>query len=99
MYYAHSAKVRANWEPLSEHLRAVADLAARFAAPFGAAEEARAAGLLHDLGKYSDLFTLRLEGREHGLDHWSIGAWAALTRLRENGVAAALSVHGHHVGL
>lgn len=99
MYYAHSARLRQRWEPLSEHLGAVADLAARFAEPFGAAEEARVAGLLHDLGKYSDRFTLRLEGKARGLDHWSIGAWAALTKLRHNGVAAALAIQGHHVGL
>ena len=99
MYYAHSARRREAWEPLAEHLRAVAGLAAAFAAPFGAADEARAAGMLHDLGKYSDAFTRRLSGEEHGLDHWSIGAWAALLRLAPRGAAAALAVQGHHVGI
>jgi CRISPR-associated endonuclease/helicase Cas3 len=99
MYYAHSATRREDWEPLAEHLAAVAGLAARFAEPFGAAEEARFAGLLHDLGKYSDTFTRRLEGGPSGLDHWSAGAWAALERARNDGVAAALAIHGHHVGL
>lgn len=96
MYYAHSGD---SWEPLRDHLQDVADCAARFAAPFGAAEEARLAGLLHDLGKYSDRFTLRLEGRERGLDHWSAGAWAALAGLQRMGTAAALAIQGHHVGL
>ena len=62
-------------------------------------EEARAAGLLHDLGKYSDLFTLRLEGKEKGLDHWSPGAWVALMRYRALGLATALAIQGHHIGL
>jgi CRISPR-associated endonuclease/helicase Cas3 len=99
MYYAHSAPVRSAWEPLWEHLRDVADRAAQFAGPFGAAEEARLAGLLHDLGKYSERFTRRLEGRERGLDHWSAGACAALRHGREKAVAAALAIQGHHVGL
>lgn len=99
MYFAHSAPSLEHWEPLRVHLERVAQRAAEFAAAFQAAEEARAAGLLHDLGKYSDLFTRRLEGREQGLDHWSIGAWAALKTYRELGVAVALAVQGHHIGL
>jgi hypothetical protein len=39
-----------------------------------------AAGLLHDLGKYGDLFQRRLQGTEKGLDHWTLGSWAALNR-------------------
>jgi CRISPR-associated helicase Cas3/CRISPR-associated endonuclease Cas3-HD len=97
MYYAHSAPAGLPWEPLREHLRDVAERAAVFAEPFGAADEARLAGLLHDLGKYSEIFTLRLQGREKGLDHWSLGAWAALTSCRS--IAAALAIQGHHVGL
>ena len=59
-YYAHTAEDEngkrldesfGNWQPLRDHLVNVADLAAKFAAPFGAAAEARLAGLLHDLGK------------------------------------------------
>src|SRR4051812_40986186 len=99
MYYAHSAPARDRWEPLKDLLFDVAEQAARFAAPFGAADEARLAGLLHDLGKYSERFPRRLQGQESGLDHWSAGAWAALTRYGQNAVAAALAIQGHHVGL
>jgi CRISPR-associated helicase Cas3/CRISPR-associated endonuclease Cas3-HD len=99
MFYAHSGSSLRSWEPLREHLRLVAERAERYAEPLGAVAEARLAGLLHDLGKYSHLFTLRLEGKARGLDHWSLGAWVALTRYRERGVAAALAVQGHHVGL
>jgi CRISPR-associated endonuclease Cas3-HD len=99
MYYAHSALTREAWEPLAEHLRDVGERTARFAAAFGAEEEGRLTGLLHDLGKYSDLFTKRLEGKVHGLDHWSAGAWEALHSSRPFGVAAALAIQGHHIGL
>ena len=34
-----------DWQPLAEHLRNVADLAADFARPFGLEQEARLAGL------------------------------------------------------
>ncbi|HEX7180344.1 MAG TPA: CRISPR-associated endonuclease Cas3'' [Thermoanaerobaculia bacterium] len=96
VYYAHSAPTREGWEPLRDHLRDVAERAACFAARLGAADEARFAGLLHDLGKYSSTFTLRLEGKESGLDHWSAGAWAAV---RCRSLAAALVIQGHHIGL
>lgn len=99
MFYAHSASTRDGWEPLRAHLWDVAERAGLFAANFGAAEEARFAGLLHDLGKYSERFTRRLEGLEKGLDHWSAGAWAALTELRQGGIGAALAIQGHHIGL
>ncbi len=99
MYYAHSAPSREDWEPLRVHLGAVACRAADYAGVFGSAAEGRAAGLLHDLGKYSDLFTQRLAGQVSGLDHWSLGAWAALTELGETGLAVALAIQGHHVGL
>jgi CRISPR-associated helicase Cas3/CRISPR-associated endonuclease Cas3-HD len=101
VYYAHSARQRPDWEPLREHLHLVGERAAGYAAVFDAAEEARLAGLLHDLGKYSELFTRRLEAphRVKGLDHWSLGAWVAIKELRLNGLAAALAIQGHHVGL
>lgn len=96
-YWAHSANADGKWQPLSEHLLAVRELAAKFAESFDAAEEARLLGLLHDIGKYADSFDRRLHGLESGLDHWSPGAWAAWSQYKS--VAAALAVQGHHVGL
>ena len=57
-HFAHSLPGRPSedWEPLEDHLHAVADLAAKFADKFGAAEWGRAAGLWHDLGKFSAEF-------------------------------------------
>ena len=98
-FFAHTADPGKPWEPLAVHLARVAGRAAGHASAWGGEEEARAAGLLHDLGKYSELFQRRLEGKERGLDHWSNGAWAALQRYQLEGVAAALAIAGHHVGL
>lgn len=96
-YFAHSKNKVDQWHPLAEHLRSVSELAGEFATASGFTEEARLAGLLHDLGKYGDLFQKRLRGEAHGLDHWSMGAWLALSRYRA--VAAALAIQGHHIGL
>ncbi len=80
-YNAHSPAVLGGAsEPLKEHLTDVAARAALHAQAFGAEQEAHTAGLLHDLGKYGDLFQRRLEGKEKGIDHWSAGAWAAITK-------------------
>ena len=96
-YFAHSANDRGDWNPLRVHLLDVAERAKCYADVFGAGEGAYLAGLLHDLGKYGDLFQKRLEGKESGLDHWSIGASVCLERHRN--CEAALAVEGHHVGL
>jgi len=77
----------------------VAKRAAEYAREFDAQDEAALAGLLHDLGKYGDLFQARLEGRERDVDHWSLGAWVALERYKDKGIAAALAIQGHHLGL
>lgn len=85
-------------EPVIDHLLHVARLAKGFATDFSPFE-AEIAALSHDLGKYGDLFQERLRGQISGIDHWSIGAWALLQRYKELGLAAALAVQGHHVGL
>ncbi|MDP2830200.1 MAG: CRISPR-associated helicase Cas3' [Sulfuricellaceae bacterium] len=97
MIYAHSANANGDWHPLAQHLVSVAGLAENFASLAAWAEEARLAGLLHDLGKYADRFQARLHGKDSGLDHWSQGASLALTEFRA--VAAALAIEGHHIGL
>ena len=96
-YVAHSAGKSGIAQSLREHLEQVAHTAHDFAAPFGAEEEATLAGLLHDLGKYGDLFQKRLQGEAKGIDHWSVGAWVALSRYHS--VAAAMAIWGHHLGL
>lgn len=97
MIYAHSANANGDWHPLQEHLASVAKLAGQFSNNLAWQDEARLAGLLHDLGKYADRFQARLHGLDSGLDHWSQGAWMALTE--HHAIAAALAIQGHHVGL
>lgn len=63
-FYAHTATQsdgspdpdESHWQPLADHLRNVAELAAGFGASFGASDWARLAGQWHDLGKYSAEF-------------------------------------------
>ncbi len=54
-YLAHSHVIGRS-DPLRSHLALVAERASEFASAFGAEREAHLAGLLHDLGKYGDLF-------------------------------------------
>ena len=96
-YLAHSANDHGHTHSAKDHLAEAARLAATFAGQASWSEEAHLAGLLHDLGKYADLFQARLRGEASGLDHWSSGAWVALQEF--HAVAAALAIQGHHIGL
>lgn len=98
-YFAHSAPKGGQSEPLREHLELVAARAEGYATHFGAGMEARLAGLLHDAGKAAALFTRRLEGKASGLDHWTPGAKLAIRLYKQHGIAAALAIQGHHLGL
>ncbi|MEO0081751.1 MAG: CRISPR-associated endonuclease Cas3'' [candidate division WOR-3 bacterium] len=86
-------------DELVDHLQSVAERAAEFAESFEGKEEAYLAGLLHDFGKYGELFQQRLRGEAEHIDHWSAGAWLALQRYKAKGLAVALAVQGHHIGL
>ena len=96
-FLAHSANAFGHGHLLREHLTSVGRLAAAFASRTSWGSEAKLAGLLHDLGKYGDLFQARLRGEESGLDHWSTGALVAA--LHFGSLAAALAIDGHHTGL
>jgi len=105
-FYAHTAndefgkplpETSGKWQPLSVHLRNVADLAQKFAAPLGLAAEAELAGLLHDLGKYADRFQLRLRNPAvHGINHWAAGTAHAATL---KAWSVAFAADGHHTGI
>jgi CRISPR-associated endonuclease/helicase Cas3 len=96
-YFAHSKNDAGLRHRAADHLSSVSRLAREFLAGWRGEEEAALAGLLHDIGKYGDLFQRRLQGLERGLDHWSLGAWIALNEYES--VAAALAIEGHHIGL
>lgn len=85
------------WQLMKEHASEVARRAKENAAPFGESDRANLAGLLHDLGKYGTRFQDRLEGKERGLDHWSVGAFFVKQHYRDS--ALVLVIQGHHIGL
>ena len=97
LHFAHSENDHGQRHLLKEHLGCVSALAGKFAAGTAWQDEAVLAGLLHDLGKFGDLFQARLQGKEAGLDHWSSGAVAALQHY--GALVAALAIEGHHIGL
>src|ERR1700733_3865714 len=101
--YAHSLldRPRLEWECLTEHARAVADLAGAFAAVFGWEGMAPAAAPLHDAGKASAEFQAYIRGESTGrVDHSTQGARIAATLYPGNpGRILALCIAGHHAGL
>ncbi|HAS83454.1 MAG TPA: CRISPR-associated endonuclease Cas3'' [Verrucomicrobia bacterium] len=110
--YAHSLEGQPaeKWQSLDQHLHAVADLAAEFAAPFGGQEWAYLAGLWHDLGKFSNEFQKKLydaNGVESHLEtkpgkvvHSAAGGHLAQIR-GWKGIDRVLCwlIMGHHAGL
>ena len=68
-YYAKSVD-ESGYQPTNqEHLQAVAKLAEQFGGEVGMPASGRAAGLLHDFGKYSGSFQDVLRGTASGVDH------------------------------
>ena len=92
---AHLSSDGQRTQTVQEHLEGTAKLAADFARPFGGQDQARLAGLLHDIGKYSDDFQNRLTGGPK-VDHSTAGAKVAFS-LHQPEVAFAVA--GHHGGL
>lgn len=73
-------------------------LAGGFAKGFGYLDDGLLAGLVHDLGKYSDAFQRRIRNPDHcgPVDHSTAGA---LLLMRHACPLAAMAVAGHHAGL
>lgn len=95
LYYSHLGE-DGRAELLRDHLREVSEMSAEFARVFGAESWARAAGLLHDVGKYSDGFQDRILNNGPKVDHSSAGAWLLAESGRD---LLAYCVAGHHGGL
>ncbi|MDT3672037.1 MAG: CRISPR-associated endonuclease Cas3'' [Aromatoleum sp.] len=101
MFFAHSTQKgdRADWQPLAEHLLNVGRMAGRSAAVFGAGRMAEAAGILHDIGKYTEDFQRRISGEAVRVDHATRGAMLALEWYGPVGYLLAYGIAGHHAGL
>ena len=93
-YFAHSGhgKPPDGWQLLKDHLEAVAKCTEKSAAKFGAGDFGLAAGLLHDIGKYSEEFQRKLNEVDLGgsFDGWSAYRGAGQAALRANGKPADL---------
>lgn len=104
-FFAHrrDGESREQWQPLIEHLQNTAALAREFGKDANVAELAYIAGLLHDLGKYSEEFQHRLAGGPK-VDHSTAGA-KELQNLLKGPAGEALArllmypILGHHAGL
>ena len=100
-YYAHSgdSEDRNSWHLLRDHLEGTGGRAAEFLAVAGHSDFGRAAGLLHDLGKYTQEFQNRLAGGPR-VDHATAGAKVAMERYGgQIGRLLAFCIAGHHAGL
>ncbi len=103
MIIAHTKNAQGQRQDLLDHLRNVADAAARFAMPFEGDKAAYLAGLLHDIGKFNpDFQQYLLDAEAHptahqrGPDHKGAGA----TLANDTGLAPlSFLVAGHHGGL
>src|SRR5258706_8532531 len=100
-YYAHSGHgvPPDGWQLLKAHLDNVAGEARAKASKFGAGGLAYAAGVLHDIGKYSDKFQARLRGAKLRADHSTAGAQLAASQYGPAGTLIAYAIAGHHAGL
>ena len=95
-FLAHQTEDETRTQSILEHLQGTAALAKAFGSSFGAEEQAQLAGLLHDIGKYSEDFQKRLQGEAKTVDHSTAGAKEAYARRQPE---IALAVAGHHTGL
>jgi CRISPR-associated endonuclease/helicase Cas3 len=104
--YAHSIpgdKSKQTWEPLSDHLSEVGELAAYFAREVGLDQIAKIMGYLHDIGKQSEEYQAYINSpvtKAKGPDHSSAGAKEALKLYGQFlGKMMAYGIAGHHSGL
>lgn len=105
-YYAHTRDdtEEADWQLLKDHLKATGELALELGSDAGVSQLAQTAGLLHDIGKYSQAFQERLRGSKRQVDHATAGAREVMALFPDppySHFAELLSycIAGHHTGL
>lgn len=100
-FFAHSTSdtSKSDWQSLPDHLKGVGALARQFADAFGAGALAEVQGWLHDLGKYTQPYQLRLQGSSLRVDHSTWGARIAARHYPGIGHLLAYGIAGHHAGL
>ncbi|NLB62383.1 MAG: CRISPR-associated endonuclease Cas3'', partial [Clostridiales bacterium] len=84
-------------QSILEHLTQTAQLSSKFAEAFNSADAGYLCGILHDIGKYSHKFQLRIRGSNERVDHSTAGAQVALQKY--NNAPASFCIAGHHGGL
>ena len=95
-YVSHVSVDGNRYEPVLQHLNEVACMASDFARAFGGEDWAYRAGLLHDIGKYSDAFQKRILHDGPRVDHSTAGAYELACK---GDVLLSYCVAGHHGGL
>lgn len=99
-YIAHKTEDGERVQTVADHLRNVGELCAGFASGFSvgldAQKLAKTAGLLHDIGKYSDDFQRRINGENIKVDHSTAGAYVCFSK---NLLSPSVAVAGHHGGM
>lgn len=96
-YIAHKTNEPESAEQrIIDHLRGTAKRCSKFAEGLELSEYAYAVAMLHDIGKYSEKFQLRISGANVTVDHSTAGAQIAFV----NGLPMAMfCIAGHHGGI
>lgn len=95
-YVSHISADGERYEAVVQHLNEVACMASDFARAFGGEDWAYRAGLMHDIGKYSDAFQRRIMRDGPRVDHSTAGAYELACK---GDVLLPYCVAGHHGGL
>lgn len=83
-YYAHIS-FDGRKQTIKDHAYGTANKASTFATPFHGEHTAFAAGLLHDIGKYSEKAQKRIHGDNIKVDHSTAGAIECVNHIYANG--------------